>query len=358
MNAESKTYQFRALTDIWTGSAEIKEKNGRLETKTINERLINTGLLGSVRWWFEVLVRGLGGSACDPTDNSRCPDYEIKKATASKHHCVVCELFGCTDWARKYRFEVLDEKGEIKRNQIKKEMFSICFTPLRPVREEEWALLDATLRLIAEYGAIGGKTVLKPSDEPKRMDEPHHKDYGLVAIISKPSINNFNRPELETYVTGSQWRKIPEDGKKDYAWASLKNHWFVDKYYLKRKDASESSFNEILGRKESKACRDCGSIHNPPEKCSKTNNHPKRVSEQMVNGSDNICQWLAGTRQESKKVFSFKNHARTFGFVNPGLIDYAVMKQKLSRAWEESGWDFLDGDKILNRLFAGKEDRP
>ncbi len=48
---------------LWTGDV-----NGR------NERLITTGLLGSLRWWLEVLVRGLGGSACDPTDEkTRCP---------------------------------------------------------------------------------------------------------------------------------------------------------------------------------------------------------------------------------------------------------------------------------------------
>jgi CRISPR-associated protein Csb2 len=44
-------YELKALTDIWTGDAN-REGN----------RLITTGLLGSIRWWFEVLVRGLGES--------------------------------------------------------------------------------------------------------------------------------------------------------------------------------------------------------------------------------------------------------------------------------------------------------
>jgi CRISPR-associated protein Cmr1 len=158
-----RTYQVEALTDLWTGDV-----NGR------SDRLITTGLLGSIRWWFEVLVRGLGGSACDPTD-TKCE---------GGNHCAVCELFGCTGWARKFRFEVLDEKRDVKTDQIKKnQTFSLRFTPLRPIREEEWELLDATLRLIAQYGAVGGKTVFKPTDESSRADEPHHKDYGLVEMV-------------------------------------------------------------------------------------------------------------------------------------------------------------------------------
>ena len=123
-----RIYKFHALTDLWTGDV-----NGK------SERLITTGLLGSIRWWFEVLVRGLGGRACDPTD-TKCED---------RNHCVVCELFGCTGWARKFRFEVLDKDCNIRetRNnartnispQIKKDdEFSLRFTALRPICNEEW----------------------------------------------------------------------------------------------------------------------------------------------------------------------------------------------------------------------------
>ncbi|MCS7026753.1 MAG: type III-B CRISPR module RAMP protein Cmr1, partial [Bryobacteraceae bacterium] len=163
-------WEFQAKSDLWTGDCDRK-----------GERTIPAGLLGSLRWWFEVLVRGLGGSACDPSDShGRCPDKSGK-------HCVVCELFGCTGWARKFRFDVLDESGKIKRDQIKKNgIFRFRFTPLRPMRDEEWALLDLTLRLIADYGAIGGKTVLKPSDEKDREKELHHQDYGLIAIAKSP----------------------------------------------------------------------------------------------------------------------------------------------------------------------------
>jgi len=303
------TYRLRALTDLWTG-----DLNGK------SDRLITTGLLGSIRWWFEVLVRGLDGSACDPT-GTKCGDRD---------HCVVCELFGCTGWARKFRFEVLDENSGTKTDQIKQnQTFSLCFTPLRPILVEEWIILDATLRLIVEYGAIGGKTVFKPTDESSRAGMLHHKDYGLVQIVSSRQFAETRRDDLETYL--SKWRKLNHD---EFAWASLQHFWCVNGRYLGRRDNNGSTFNQVLGRKEA-----------------------KNQGQQLANRNDGIAGWLAGSQRESKKVFSFKDPARTFGFVKPGLIDFNTMKGRLTNAWGQNGWDFLAGDKIIDQLFAGKGDR-
>lgn len=327
-----RAYQFKALTDLWTGS--ITDRNGQIKEKPVSDQLITTGLLGSIRWWFEVLVRGLGGSVCDPSDSdSRCPGKD-------GNHCIVCELFGCTGWARKFRFEALDvnghsrvkeESGKRKYSpQIQKgEMFVLRFTPLRPIHNEEWSLLDATLRLLVEYGAIGGKTVLKPTDESSRASKPHHKDYGLVQMATSQQFDAKGRGDLETYL--SKWRKLNHG---EFAWASLQHFWCVNGMYLQRQDNNRSTFNQVLGRQEA-----------------------KYQGQQLANRNDGTARWLAGSQQESKKVFSFKNPARTFGFVKPGLIDFNAMKQRLTCAWGQNGWDFLTGDKIINQLFAGKEDR-
>jgi CRISPR-associated protein Cmr1 len=317
-----KTYQFEALTDVWTGS--VTKENGQLVDKPVPDRLITTGLLGSIRWWFEVLVRGLGGSACDPS---------ATKCEGPKH-CVVCGLFGCTGWARKFRFEVLDETSETQIKQIKQDsIFSLRFTPLRPVCDEEWALLDATLRLIAEYGAIGGKTVYKPSKENRRAEVQHHKDYGLL-LNSSPELNsNKSVDMLKKYLQQENWSKQNHD---KFAWASLKHFWCVNGEYLYRQDINNSIYNKVIGRLE-----------------------PKGQSSQ--NDS-----WIAGYRPDqknrveaqSKKVFSFKNPARTFGFVNPEYIVFDAMKQRLGKVWRDTVWEFLTGDTIIERLFTKKEDRP
>lgn len=297
-----QTYQFKALTDLWTG--DLNEKSGRL---------IPTGLLGSIRWWFEVLVRGLGGSACDPS-YTKCE---------GRNHCVVCELFGCTGWARKFRFEVLNLNENTGQTLI------LSFTPLRPICVEEWTLLNATLRLIADYGAIGGKTVFKPTDEPSREKEKHHRDYGLVQMVSSQQYGGTGRDDLGKYL--SKWRKLNHG---EFAWASLEHFWCVKGKYLGREDNNKSTFNQVLGRQEA-----------------------KNQGQQLATHNDGIARWLAGSQRESKKVFSFKNPARTFGFVKPGLIAFDDMRERLAGAWGQNGWDFLTGDKIMKQLFTGEEDR-
>ncbi|MCD6141803.1 type III-B CRISPR module RAMP protein Cmr1, partial [Candidatus Bipolaricaulota bacterium] len=42
--------KIRTLTPLWTGGADGKV-----------DRVHETGILGSLRWWYEAIVRGLGG---------------------------------------------------------------------------------------------------------------------------------------------------------------------------------------------------------------------------------------------------------------------------------------------------------
>jgi len=95
---EKLEIKLKTLTPIWTGGVDRD-----------CDRLHETSIIGSLRWWYEALIRGLGGKACDPT-NTKCED---------KDHCAACELFGCTGWSRKFRLEilgkfVLEERDESK----------------------------------------------------------------------------------------------------------------------------------------------------------------------------------------------------------------------------------------------------
>lgn len=101
----------KTLTPLWTGGVETGQM----------DRLHETGLLGSLRWWYEAIVRGLGGDVCDPTSNKpedRCAfdeeKYRKSKAADERQRlrdagvCDACQLFGCTGWARKFRLNVTD----------------------------------------------------------------------------------------------------------------------------------------------------------------------------------------------------------------------------------------------------------
>ena len=138
---------------------------------------------------------------------------------------------------------------------------------------------------------------------------------------------------MKTYLSASRWRKV---NHKDFAWASIQNLWCVNGgKYLARQNSKTSTFNRVISRPEAK--QDSGQ-----------------------NDS-----WIAGSRSdprnnvkaESKKVFSFKNPARTFGFVESGPVGFTTMKEELTKVWGNNGWKLFAGNEIINHLFAEKEDR-
>jgi CRISPR-associated protein Cmr1 len=76
----------RALTPIWTGDID---RNSRVCRET--------GLLGSMRCWYEGLVRKHGLRACVPAPGEGC---------TGARPCEACRLFGTTDRARRFRMDV------------------------------------------------------------------------------------------------------------------------------------------------------------------------------------------------------------------------------------------------------------
>lgn len=301
----ARTYELQALTDVWTGDASTAQ------SKNAN-RLITTGLLGSIRWWFEVLVRGLGGAPCDPSAN--------QKSCLNDQHCVVCKLFGCTGWARKFRFDVRNAQGAVITSRLAKDaVFRLRFTPLRAVQAEEWALLELTLRLISEFGALGGKTVLKPSTQNNKVQ---HADFGLVRWMGAPSTTH-TREQLTQYVSACT-KKPTVYGA---TWATCSHMWFVDGKHLTRTSDTASPFNKVLGRPEAKPSSAQGD------------------------------SWRAGSRGVSKKVFSFKSPARTFGFVQQ-TSELDGLRDTLRSVWclpaSSNEW-FLSGDNLLGRLCSPVE---
>ena len=319
--------RIKTLTPLWTGDAERK-----------NTELRETGIIGSLRWWYEALIRGLGGSACDPTSDNGCKLNQEKFKEALREGksiqnalgeliCPACQLFGCTGWSRKFIFHVLEKNGNLKTTPIEKNDEIIFeFIPFKQIYDEEWTLLDLTLYFIAQYGALGGKIVLKPSEEKNRENKHYHQDFGLFKIVESEldtKLKIFNKKEdLKRFVKDMTPKHINQEA---YKWVSIKNFWCVNGRYLARQSRDKSSFNKVLGRNESKA----HSTGNP---------------------SDKVSRWLAGQIGESKKIFSFKNPPRTFGFINPDIIDFEGIKRRLRDAWGEDNWKFLTGNEILDSL--------
>jgi len=204
----------RTLTPIWTGGVDMR-----------CDRIHETGIIGSLRWWYEALVRGLGGYACDPRGGIGCPDKEGNR-------CPVCELFGCTGWSRKFRLRVLNNTGQpLNKPLDSNEEFIVDLIELKPLSDVEKWLINKTFWLICNYGSMGGRTVLKPQ-RSKRIG----RDYGLVKIesldINSESSKNEVKKRLQTLKIGNN--------HKD--WPNLKYFFFVKNNFLWRKQ-----MNELMG---------------------------------------------------------------------------------------------------------------
>lgn len=119
---KSMSIKIKTLTPIWTGGV-----NGECDI------LHETGIIGSMRWWYEAIVRGLGGYACDPTSDDKCKfdtrgyedalndDKSIDDSLTIglRGVCPACQLFGCTGWKRKFRLEI-DKIDGVRLNFINK----------------------------------------------------------------------------------------------------------------------------------------------------------------------------------------------------------------------------------------------
>lgn len=86
--------KIQTLTPLWTGGVD-----GSMD------RIHETGIIGSMRWWYEAIMRGLGKRACDPSRHE-CPDKD-------GNYCDVCRIFGATGWKRRFQVKIIDESKEI-----------------------------------------------------------------------------------------------------------------------------------------------------------------------------------------------------------------------------------------------------
>lgn len=101
-------------TPVWTGGVD-----GR------SNRLQETGIIGGLRWWYEAIVRGLGGYVSDPASDdpaqraefdtrayqtARMRDRPAEEALVEGFRTLgaVEYLFGATGWARLFRLQAMN----------------------------------------------------------------------------------------------------------------------------------------------------------------------------------------------------------------------------------------------------------
>ncbi|MEK7275302.1 MAG: type III-B CRISPR module RAMP protein Cmr1, partial [Candidatus Desantisbacteria bacterium] len=288
-----------------------------------------TGIIGSLRWWYEAIVRGLGGYACDPTGNNKC-EFNTKAYEKAKKDrksieeaikigladvCPACELFGCTGWGRKVKVNIDDSGIErnptIKNNvEIGREgIFIVQLHELKKITDEEKWLMHNVFYLIDKYGTIGGKCMLKPSNSSK--SGKYCEDKGQVKVIWEES--DIGKPN-------------------------------IDKKSFQGKLFNQKQRFEKNGRQVSKEWPDLRYFIFSPENSLDASKYIK------LQDFPSYSNFLKGEKGEGKKqakankFASFKNEKRFWGYTK---VDDTMFNQVLDKLDELGLTDIKKGSEVI-----------
>lgn len=248
-------FKLKTLTPIWTGGVKRND----------NTIIHLTGFKGGIRWWYETLIRGLDHYACDPTSNDKSCKIETKALDLSsspllqvkKFICPACYLFGCTGWSGKFILRLTVQSTDKQINSLSScgIPFKLHFIERKTFEKAEEYLLTMTLKLIVNYGAIGGKTVLKPSEKDFKNSENYgggrHRDYGIFDVFRDKNGNNISGISPSTIYSGEVKNEVDvylnafdkPMLKNERDWPNLKNFWFVKDDCIRRDE-----HNKIVSR--------------------------------------------------------------------------------------------------------------
>ncbi len=224
-------FRLKALTPVWTGGVKRND----------NSTLHLTGIKGSIRWWYEVLIRGLGYYACDPTAKGHCElnPKELKRdqplaKQIKEQICPACYMFGCTGWSGKFILKLMEPETNrpIQSLSSRGVAFNLHFLEQKKIDPEEKLLLKMTLKLIVDYGAIGGKTIFKPSEVKYKNTKLHHRDFGIIA---RDKQSNLGTEKIRIDEVGQYLEKFNKKKEKNETeWPNMKYFWFVKGKHIDR----------------------------------------------------------------------------------------------------------------------------
>lgn len=344
-------FRLKTLTPIWTGGVRRND----------NSALHLTSIRGAIRWWYEVLIRGLGCYACDPTVNGcklnfsnenkkKIGEGEISLTDYIKGEiCPACYFFGCTGWSGKFAIRLTESKTNKSVSSLQSGaiFFNLNFIEKKKLEEEEISLLKMTLKLIVDYGAIGGRTTFKPSEENYKNMKLHHKDFGLITRADDSNIPNLEE-KIHGIGTNEYLKGFKKSGSNDEEWPDLKNFWFIKDRCLNRKQ-----INKIVERDNN------GNYHNPSKLAVFLGGFISREKSQF---SSELCETYNNINSMSKKIFSFhgtgQENGKTVKELFPRCFGYTKKETELDNIvelikeqfLEESSFKIKKGKKVCNEL--------
>lgn len=211
------TLSIDTRTPLWTGGVTTQQM----------KRVEESGVLGSLRWWYEAVLRGLVGAGlrqdgvCDPTGDSQ------HRCNWESHHwvCRVCDLFGATGYARRFRLTMQGGNPLWKGDRVQitapggrngwyfgAPWISTPNSPISghilPLRGASMANdLAVVLALISKWGALGART---------------QHGLGVVDATLQDGQGQPVRPDVSAFLAPYTSRLYPDDGRP-----SLSNLFFA-----------------------------------------------------------------------------------------------------------------------------------
>ena len=315
---------------IWTGDRAGECRDFRM-----------TGFKGSLRWWYESLIRALDTYACDPTENGcilelnnqeqqevdQQGSWEDKCASmrdlVKQKICPACYLFGCTGWKSRFGLAgAREEKTATVPGLVELEKETTYQLPILertgfPLEEAELLLLHLLFSFISEHGSICGRMTRKPSEETgnnnfKNRDtyrKKSHTNYGLCSLKLEPAIDQEN----VKFVIDNYLESFNSFNNK-CEWADFRYFWYAD---------------TLLNREQ-------------------INTMVNRVrTGRSYSTEDQMDIWMGGNQGISKKIFAF--HTVDTSLDSPRVWGYVQANQN-GRDWISSKWPFA-----ADTLKAGRE---
>lgn len=237
--------KLKTLTPIWTG--DIDRNSSKLKESSV---------IGSLRWWCEGIVRGMGGYACIAVQNGSQPCLVGPDIKAADDLCPACQLFGCTGWARRFRlssgemqsfplFFISHQQAYIgnanwlyrmfggsdlggskeKRGKdwqlsfgvhtLWSDEFSLEVLPRFAASEDTTNMLAYLFSIIASYGALGAKA---------------QNGFGLVKLLGGASESSIKQGRARLLELSKQSRA---NGKQQDGWLFNLQDTFIRHYEIK-----------------------------------------------------------------------------------------------------------------------------
>ena len=356
--------KIKSLTPIWTGGV-----NGKCDI------LHETGIIGSMRWWYEAIVRGMGGYACDPTSDYKCKfdtkgyedawndgkSIEDALTIGLREVCPACQLFGCTGWKRKFRLEI-DKIDSVRLNFINKfddgdfdnintrwwlqktlkknpkafyspDAFSV---KLLADNEETKNKILALFKLIENIGSFGAKAQNGFGIVEVIHDEKLEKlciDEEIL-LFNKNNTQKSNYNEFRNLNNIYKYRILGGENKQDYMLTG-----FLIKYYLRMqfKKFGNDELQTIVTNFEDVKCQiddKYTEMKKIDAKVAKKYNNPSKIIARVLFGSDlddEKAKWASIIDVSHIYKIDGKHQFRIVCFL-PEVITYDEIKIEFNRS--------------------------